>query len=295
MTTSKPREAAPVTVRWLGVAGVEIAWHGRSLLLDPYFSRLPLRRLLVGRPQPDDARIDAAWNALTCAPAAVAVTHTHADHALDMPALARLTAAPLFGSASLAALLGRAGLPGRVTVCRPGEVRELPALGRLAAFGGSHGRLLFGRPPLPGQIDCAGGYPLAARAYRAGDVLGFDVTIAGRRFVHIGSAGVPDGPVPAGACDVLFLCVPGWQVDLDYPAAFLRRLRPRQVVPVHFDVMTRARNDPRATQPGAAVARWLDLPGFLTRLAGLAPDVPVRWPRLWEPDRLPAARAGSRT
>jgi L-ascorbate metabolism protein UlaG (beta-lactamase superfamily) len=278
MSTNQQQPDDAVMFRWLGVAGVEIAWGGRSLLLDPYFSRLPLRRLLVGRPQSDETRIAAAWQRLSAEPAAIAVTHTHADHALDIPALAQRTPAPIFGNASLDALLTRAGIPARVTVCRPGDVHDLPSFGRLTVFAGSHGRFLFGRPPLPGQIDAAGAYPLAAREYRVGDVLVFDVTVNGRRFVHVGSAGVPAGATPAGACDALFLCVPGWRADEDYPAAFLRHLRPQVIVPLHMDRMTRPLDDPRAMRPGPLAARWLDLPGFLTRLERLAPGIPVRLP-----------------
>ena len=267
-----------VTTRWLGVAGVEIAWNGRSLLIDPYFSRLPLRRLLVGRPQPDEARIAAAWQRLSATPAAMAVTHTHADHALDIPALAQRTSAPIFGSASLDALLARAGLAARGTVCRPGETQDLPSFGRLRVFAGSHGRFLFGRPPLPGQIDPRGGYPLSAREYRVGEVLVFDIAVSGRRFVHVGSAGVPAGATPEGTCNALFLCVPGWQADEGYPAVFLRRLQPRLIVPIHMDAMTHPLGDPRAAGPGALAARWLDLPGFLRRLERAAPGIPVRPP-----------------
>lgn len=290
MSTNEQRPSDAVTVRWLGVAGVEIAWAGRSLLLDPYFSRLPLRRLLVGRPQPDRARIAAAWQRLAAEPVAIAVTHTHADHALDIPALAQRTPAPIFGNASLDVLLARAGLAARVTICRPGEVHDLPSFGRLTVFAGSHGRFLFGRPPLPGCIEPAGSYPLAAREYRVGEVLVFDLAVNGRRFVHVGSAGVPAGATPEGACDALFLCVPGWRADENYPAVFLRRLRPRLIVPIHIDLMTRPLDDPRAAHPGALAARWLDLPGFLRRLERLAPDIPVRLP-----DLLRAGRTETRT
>ena len=296
MSTNKQHPTAAVTVRWLGVAGVEIAWDGRSLLIDPYFSRLPLRRLLVGRPQPDQARIATAWQRLSAEPVAIAVTHTHADHALDISALAQRTPAPIFGNASLDALLARAGLTARVTVCRPGEVHDLPLFGRLAVFAGSHGRFLFGRPPLPGHIAPAGSYPLAAREYRVGEVLVFDVAVNGRRFVHVGSAGVPAGATPTGACDTLFLCVPGWRADANYPAAFLRRLQPRLIVPIHMDRMTRPLDDPYAARPGGLAARWLDLPGFLKRLERLAPDIPVRLPVLGRPlDLLHATRTETRT
>ena len=290
-TAQPPTDA--VTFCWLGVAGVEIAWRGRSLLIDPYFSRLPLRRLLTGHPQPDEARITAAWRHLSGEPAAIAVTHTHIDHALDLPSLARRTPAPIFGTASLQALLAAAALPNRTTICRPGDVHKIPAFGHLSIFAGSHGQFLFGRPPLPGCIAPDGRYPIAAREYRVGEVLVFDLTVGacraegsrtscegqtGKRFVHIGSAGVPVGALPTGVCDVLFLCVPGWQADENYPAVYLRHLQPRLIVPIHLDRMTLPLEDPRAALPGPFAQRWLDLPGFLKRLEHLAPGVSVQLP-----------------
>ena len=282
-TDGQAEKRGDVTVHWLGAAGVAIASGGRCVLIDPYFSRLPLPRLLAGTPLPDPARIAAAWQRLPGAVSAVAVSHTHIDHALDLPALARLTDAPIFGNASLAALLTRAALPRRVDVCHPGDARTLPPLGRLTVFAGAHGGLLFGRPPLPGEIAPDGPQPLRARGYRAGEVLVFDLTITGRRFVHVGSAGVAADALPEGACDVLFLCVPGWRTQPDYPAAFLRRLRPQRIVPIHFDRMTRPLDDPRTRQPDPLIMRLLDLPGFLERLHSAAPDIPVLWPPLWDP------------
>ena len=281
MSSTEQHDPDSVTFRWLGVAGVEIACGNRSLLIDPYFSRLQLLQLLAGRPQPDAARITDALRRLSAIPAAIAITHTHLDHALDVPLLARQFAAPLFGSTGLDALLTRAGLPDRTTICRPGDLHEIPSFGRLRVWAGSHGQFLLGRPPFPGQINRRGKYPLPARGYRVGDVLVFDIEFNGRRFVHVGSAGVPTGALPAGACDVLFLCVPGWQADENYPAVFLRQLRPRLIVPIHIDRMTCPINDPRATHLNPLAARWLDLPGFLKRLEKLAPGIPVRQPSLW--------------
>lgn len=222
-TDETPRPAS-VTVHWLGAAALAIASNGRCMLIDPYFSRLPLHRLVTGRPLPDEARITAAWRRLPSSVAAIVVGHTHIDHALDLPALARLADAPVFGSASLAALLARAGLPARATVCRPGDTCELPGLGRLTVFAGAHGGVLLGRPPLPGEIAPAGAYPLPARAYRAGAVLILDVTIAGRRFVHVGKGCAAWGVRDDG------VALRNQEFDLSEPNQVARELRARRPV-----------------------------------------------------------------
>jgi L-ascorbate metabolism protein UlaG (beta-lactamase superfamily) len=270
------------TVTWLGAAGLAIVSGGRCVLVDPYFSRLPLRRLAVGMSLPDEARIEAALANLPPV-AAILVGHTHIDHAFDVPSIARRTAAPVFGSADLDALLTRAGLPQRVTVCRPGNTYALPQLGRFTAFRGAHGGVLLGRPPLPGPLAPQGPYPLRARDYRAGEVLVFDITVGECRIVHVGSAGVADAAPPEGRCDALFLCVPGWQSQPDYPAAYLRRLQPVRIAPFHVDRLDRPLDHPRVLKLPPLVARLTNLPGLLSRLHDLAPDIPVCIPPLCRP------------
>ncbi|MFE7772971.1 MBL fold metallo-hydrolase [Streptomyces sp. NPDC057445] len=93
---------APLTMRWLGVAGWELAFGGgaggrsRSLLFDPYFSRmrclgedgkldpsLPLRL--------DRAAVEeAARSRLAGAPELILVSHGHFDHIADVPQLLSL-------------------------------------------------------------------------------------------------------------------------------------------------------------------------------------------------------------
>lgn len=283
MNTPVSGPATPVAFHWLGAAGLAVSAGNRCVLIDPCFSRPPLWRLAFGAPAPDETRIGAAWAQLPGEVAAIAVGHTHIDHALDIPSIARRTQAPIFGSASLDALLGRAGLPQRVSVVRPRDCHDLPGLGTLTVYAGAHGGVLFGCPPFPGEIARTGPYPLRAREYRSGAVMVFDLTLADRRTVHVGSAGLPPEPLPEGPCDALFLCVPGWRAQPDYPAVFLRRMQPRRIVPIHFDRMTRPLDDPRIHQPDPLTSRLLNLPGFLARVQSLIPGTPVLLPRLWEP------------
>ena len=43
-------------LEWLGVAGYRITYEGRSLLLDPYFSRVPFRNVWCAAPALPDPR-----------------------------------------------------------------------------------------------------------------------------------------------------------------------------------------------------------------------------------------------
>ena len=76
-------------LEWLGVAGYRITYENISLLVDPYVSRVPLRSLLLRRPAlPDDTAL-ARYVRPPGPVAGILIGHTHWDHAVDAPALAR--------------------------------------------------------------------------------------------------------------------------------------------------------------------------------------------------------------
>ncbi|MGI9098906.1 MAG: MBL fold metallo-hydrolase [Solirubrobacteraceae bacterium] len=109
-------EAAPLglpaglEVSWLGVSGYRLTYEGVSLFVDPYVSRVPLRALLLRRPaMPDEALIDR-YASISGSVAGVLVGHTHFDHAVDAPAIARRYAAKAYGSPSLGHLMRLHGL-----------------------------------------------------------------------------------------------------------------------------------------------------------------------------------------
>ncbi len=75
-------------MRWLGVAGWEIAFDGRVLYFDPYLSRFDYR--LPGGPLvPDPAVVDRLLNSgrLAGPPELIMISHGHWDHMADVPQL----------------------------------------------------------------------------------------------------------------------------------------------------------------------------------------------------------------
>src|SRR5436190_9365526 len=101
---------AGLEVQWLGVSGYRLAYEGRSLYIDPYFSRVPLRSLLLHRTAvPHPATLDRYLPAADDA-VGVLVGHTHFDHAVDAPAIARRFGCRAYGSSSLVHLMGLHGL-----------------------------------------------------------------------------------------------------------------------------------------------------------------------------------------
>jgi L-ascorbate metabolism protein UlaG (beta-lactamase superfamily) len=97
-------------VEWLGVSGYRLTFEGQTLFIDPYLSRVPFRDLVLRRPTlPDPAALDRFVRA-PGEVVGVLVGHTHFDHAVDAPAIARRFDCKAYGSDSLVTLMGLHGL-----------------------------------------------------------------------------------------------------------------------------------------------------------------------------------------
>jgi L-ascorbate metabolism protein UlaG (beta-lactamase superfamily) len=222
-------------VAWLGVSGYRLTYEGVSLFIDPYVSRVPLRAFLLRRETlPDEAMIERYADAPGPV-AGVLVGHTHFDHAVDAPAIARRFQAKAYGSASLAHLMRLHGLGHLAVEVIPHQAYELgPFIVRFAPS--RHSKLLFGRKvPMDGPLTCEHLHGLAPGAYRCGAVYGIRVDVGGVSLYHQGSADLDDGQLREGPIDVFLAGVAGRSVTPRYWERILPRLDPRIVVPTHYD------------------------------------------------------------
>jgi L-ascorbate metabolism protein UlaG (beta-lactamase superfamily) len=153
-----------VHLSYLGTAGWEITDGKIVILVDPYLSRLkrptPNDAVLSDDPRPlfgldsigisDEAVIDAHIKKADF----VLITHTHSDHALDLPYIARKTGAMVIGMESTINLARASGVPGNQLLSVKGgadlefgvsSVRVIPSL---------HGilRRAPNMPPIPGPL-----------------------------------------------------------------------------------------------------------------------------------------------
>ena len=222
-------------VVWLGVSGYRLTYEGVSLFIDPYVSRVPLRAFLLRRRTlPDEAMIERY--AVAPGPVAgVLVGHTHFDHAVDAPAIARRFGTKAYGSSSLAHLMRLHGLGDLAVEAVPHRAYELgPFVVRFVPS--RHSKLLFGRKvPMDGPLTCEHLHGLAPGAYKCGAVYGIRIEVGGVSIYHQGSADLNDGELRNGPVDVFLAGVAGRQVTPRYWERILPRLDPRVVVPTHYD------------------------------------------------------------
>jgi L-ascorbate metabolism protein UlaG (beta-lactamase superfamily) len=220
---------------WLGVSGYRLTYEGISLFVDPYVSRVPLRALLLRRPAMPDESLITRYLSAPGPVAGVLVGHTHFDHAVDAPALARRFGAKAYGSSSLVHLMRLHGLGELAVDVVPHQSYELgPFTVRFVPS--RHSKLLFGRKvPMDGELTCDHLHGLSPTAYKCGTVWGIRIDVAGVRLYHQGSANLDDAELREGPVDVFLAGVAGRSVTPRYWERILPRLDPGLIVPTHYD------------------------------------------------------------
>lgn len=258
-----PLTGKHVTLTYLGTAGFVLQNQERTVVLDPFLSRPGLLRTLFGRLTVDEERVQR----LIPKADDVLIGHAHYDHILDAPALCQQTGARLIGSRA-AMMVGRAaGVPEaqlleinghEVIAAGPWRIKGLPSL---------HGRALFNRVPFPGDITSPPPWPPRLFHLRHGQVFNWWIDTQGLTVMHIDSADFIEEELAGIKADVLCLCAIGRRYRPNYVRDAVRLLKPRWVVPCHWDTMITPLEKPAELIPG------VDLLGFVEeiRQAGAEP------------------------
>jgi L-ascorbate metabolism protein UlaG (beta-lactamase superfamily) len=229
---ASPLDLRGLEVEWLGTAGFRLTADGTTVLVDPYVSRPGMRAVALDRPLRSAA--DLVDRHVPRADA-VLVGHTHFDHALDVPAIARRDRCTVYGSRSLHHLMGLHGLAAAAVVVKPHHPYEIgPFTVRFVPS--RHSKLLGGLAvPSGGELTCDHLDHLSGRAYNCGQVWGISIEVAGLTLYHQGSADlVDDERLPRGL-DVFLCGIAGRAFARGYLQRILTRLEPAVVVPQHWD------------------------------------------------------------
>lgn len=258
---------APIRVTWLGTAGFAIEHEGTTILIDPYVSRVSLGAA-VARPLASDVALARRF-----APKADAIVtgHTHFDHVLDVPTIAKLTGATVYGSRSCTHLCRAEGVAADRVVDVETTMRSEPVRAEVGPFElrfvpSVHSAFALGRIPFPGDIaDCAD-VPLRTHHYKCGAVFGVDVRVAGKRIYHLGSADLLEVKVPRDV-DLLLMCVAGWTTTKGFSDRVMKSFTPRAVLLSHWDDFF------SPMDAGAKMLPAMQLPRLVEELTRVDPSV----------------------
>jgi L-ascorbate metabolism protein UlaG (beta-lactamase superfamily) len=264
----KPRGTfLPVTnisFRWLGVAGIELAYNNQILLIDPYLTRIPFWRQWIGTIQPDQPLV----NAITPRADFVLITHAHYDHLLDVPVISVNSGVQALGSYNTVSLLKILGVPEKhLTQIAVGDNLVLGDF-HVQVYSSHHGWTpgFTPGPLLPGLRA-----PLRARDYRMDNCLSYLITINNIHLL-VSSGEYQESPPPA---EVLF-ANPVYASALEN--TFLQQVHPRLVIPIHWDNFWRPLKQP--VRPILRSPSWktfpplqpVDLQQFQVDIARILPE-----------------------
>lgn len=248
---SASRRRAMVELTYLGAAGWEITDGQRVILLDPYLSRLRFRGRFGSHdapPSPGDTRRifgpdddlvpdTAAIDAHVTRADFILHSHSHFNHTLDMPYIARKTGAVVIGTESTTNLARAGGVPeAQLRTVRGGEdyefgwfsVKVLPSL-----HSALNGKLYFDSRVV--SRDFTGPRRLGNDV--EGGTLAYFIRIGGHHILWFGSMNYIEREVEGLRPDVAMTAAARQRLEIhDYTGRLMRALgSPPIVFATHWD------------------------------------------------------------
>jgi len=259
--------------------------------------RTPNDDVLPGDTRPLYTRDDVAQSDTATIDAHIAradfilITHTHADHTLDLPYIARKTGAVVIGTESTRNLARAYGIPSdKLIVGRGGDDLEFDGMS-VRIIPSLHG-ILRRAPFIPQNPNAAPPptvIPLEARAplriadFAEGGTLAYLVRIGGRQILVFGSMNYVEREVEGLRPDVALVgAMPERREIHEYTSRLLRAIGyPPLVLPTHWDrfnVTYDVSQDP-------AIER---LQSFIAEMKVASPNTEVRIPKYFEEIEVPS-------
>lgn len=237
-----------VTVRFTSTSTLLFTDGTTNIMIDGWFSRPSPFALAFGKIEPDLDAITFGLEANNIDTLdAVIPVHSHYDHAMDSPEVARRTGAVLLGSESTANIGRGWGLAeSQIQVF---EHRVPVQLGSftITPFESRHFQFpdptmreqALGNPDITEPLVP----PAGAFDYRVGKAYVLHIAHPKGSFAIVGSAGFIEGDLQGMQADVVFLGVGGLGSQTGayretYWAEAVNTLAPDTVVPIHFDGLT---------------------------------------------------------
>lgn len=248
-TDSTPRG---LTVTFLGVSTLLFDDGETAIMTDGFFTRPGLLSVFT-KVRPDSTLIRQALDrAHVTRLAAVIPVHSHYDHAMDAPYVARWTGAKLVGSSSTANIGRGAGLPEeRITVAVKGQPMTF---GRFSVTLLESRHAPTGRFLMPGEITSPLTPPASVKDYRLSEAYSIVIRHDDRTIVVLGSAGFLTGALKDVKADVVYLSV----ATLGKQSAAYRdslwnevvtATGAQRVIAIHWDDFTRPLSKPLRPLP----------------------------------------------
>ncbi|MGI8552768.1 MAG: MBL fold metallo-hydrolase [Dehalococcoidia bacterium] len=230
---------AGVNFRWFGVAGWEISFGSKTILIDPWLTRT-VTGALLGRPvdntvqtTPNEALLDQHFQKADI----ILISHGHYDHTPDIPFIAQRTGARVFGSETHMNLMRALGVPeAKLSTVRGGENMEFDGFS-IEVFPSLHGLSAAKQFVVPHHLITVPAKPTTPADFSEGDTLDYQLTVADRyRIFMMGTANYIERALTGLQPDVALIALANYRQTHQYLPRLLRVLNyPSLVMPTHWD------------------------------------------------------------
>lgn len=248
VSATQPVSADALTVRFTGTSTLLFSDGVTDWMLDGWFSRPSPLRLLAGKIQPDMDAITAGLRANDVTKLnAVIPAHSHYDHAMDAPEVAKRTGAILMGSESTANIGRGWGLPeSQIQILKN---YEAVTVGDFTITPIETNHFEFADPTVREralnnpQISAPLIPPVNAFDYRLGKAYAFHINHPKGSFAIISSAGYKENALAGFSADTVFLGIGGLgSQTIEYRESYwletIGQLNPERIIPIHYDSLT---------------------------------------------------------
>ena len=212
-----------------------------QVFFDCHFTRPSLPRYIFGSAATDTAMADELLRAHGVDRLrAIFVSHSHHDHVMDAPYVASRCGAAIYGSASALNVARGGGVPeDRLTAFAGGETFEAGDY-RVSVLPSRHSKPTLLNNDLGHTIDAPLAQPARLRDYKEGGSFDFLVESGGKQYLIRPSFNYIEGQLDGVRADVLFLGIAGLakadaETEAKYFAETVEKVRPRLVIPIHWD------------------------------------------------------------
>lgn len=253
LSPAKP-DSQNLNIQYLGTAGFIISNKHRTVVLDPFISRPNLWHTLT-KPLVSDS--DLVKRIIPHADD-VLIGHAHYDHILDAPEICKQTGARLIGSKATLMYGKSAGLADTQMLEVKGHEDISSGSWKIKALPSIHGKALFGKIPLPGDMLEPPPFPPKFNDLRHGLVLNWWIDTGKYKIVHIDSADFLDEHLSTVKADIVCLCAIGRKHRPHYVRDVIRYLKPKYVIPCHWDTMITPIESTPHLLPGVDVEGFFD-------------------------------------
>jgi L-ascorbate metabolism protein UlaG (beta-lactamase superfamily) len=248
MEGSRAIAPSSLTVRFTGTSTLLFSDGETAWMVDGWFSRFGPRELLRGEIAPDIEAVARGLERNGVDRLAVVIpVHSHFDHAMDSPEVAKRTGAVLLGSPSTANIARGVGLPEEQI--RLARNREPERFGRFEITLIETRHFEFPDPEVRKQaleqpeIESPLVPPVGAFDYRLGTPYAIHVRHPLGSFLVQGSAGYVAGGLRGFDADIVFLGIGGLGTQsADYRETYWRETVTATgapwIIPIHWDSLT---------------------------------------------------------